>query len=40
MGYPIEVFWSDEDDGYVAFAPDLAGASAWGKTADKVRALR
>jgi predicted RNase H-like HicB family nuclease len=32
MRYPIEVFWSDEDEGYIAVAPDLPGASAWGKT--------
>ena len=32
MRYPIEVFWSDEDEGYMAIAPDLPGASAWGKT--------
>ena len=31
MRYPIEVFWSAEDEGYIAVAPDLAGASAWGK---------
>ena len=31
-GYPIEVFWSDEDKGFIAIAPDLPGASAWGKT--------
>lgn len=30
--YPIEVFWSDEDEGYIAIAPDLTGASAWGET--------
>lgn len=30
--YPIEVFWSDEDEGHIAVAPDLPGASAWGKT--------
>ena len=32
MRYPIEVFWSNEDEGYIAVAPDLPGASAWGKT--------
>jgi predicted RNase H-like HicB family nuclease len=30
--YPIEVFWSDEDEGYIAVVPDLAGCNAWGKT--------
>jgi antitoxin HicB len=32
MRYPIEVFWSEEDEGYIAIAPDLPGASALGKT--------
>jgi antitoxin HicB len=36
--YPIEVFWSDEDKGYIAVVPDLPGCSAWGKTeADAIR---
>ncbi len=40
MHYPIEVFWSDEDEGFIAIAPDLPGASAWGKTeADAIREL-
>ena len=30
--YPIEVFGSEEDDGFIAVVPDLAGCSAWGKT--------
>lgn len=41
MRYPIEVFWSEEDEGYVAIAPDLPGASAWGKTeAGAIKELR
>lgn len=36
--YPIEVFWSDEDKGYIAVVPDLSGCSAWGKT--EVEAIR
>ena len=40
MRYPAEVFWSDEDEGYVAVAPDLPGCSAWGKTeAEAIREL-
>lgn len=39
--YPIEVFWSDEDEGFIAIAPDLPGASAWGKTeAEAIKELR
>lgn len=30
--YPAEVFWSDEDEGFIAIAPDLPGSSAWGAT--------
>jgi predicted RNase H-like HicB family nuclease len=30
--YPARVFWSDEDEGFVAVAPDLPGCSAFGKT--------
>ena len=36
--YPIEVFWSDEDGGYIAVVPDLPGCDAWGKSAaDAIR---
>lgn len=28
--YPIDVFWSDEDDAWVAGVPDLAYCSAFG----------
>ncbi|TAN50271.1 MAG: type II toxin-antitoxin system HicB family antitoxin [Methylococcaceae bacterium] len=30
--YPIELFWSGEDEGYIALVPDLPGCSAWGLT--------
>ena len=28
--YPLEIFWSEEDQGFIAEAPDLPGCSAWG----------
>lgn len=36
--YPLEVFWSDEDEGFIAEAPDLPGCSAFG--ADEAEAVR
>lgn len=36
--YPITIFWSAEDEGFIAEAPDLPGCSAWGATeADAAR---
>lgn len=33
--YPVELFWSDEDDGYMAVVPDLPGCSAFGATREE-----
>jgi predicted RNase H-like HicB family nuclease len=30
--YPVNVFWSDEDEGFVATVSDLPGCSAFGET--------
>jgi predicted RNase H-like HicB family nuclease len=30
--YHINIFWSDEDDGYVADVPDIEACSAFGRT--------
>ncbi|MGE0236802.1 toxin-antitoxin system HicB family antitoxin [Methylocystis sp.] len=30
--YPSQVFWSEEDGGFIALAPDLPGCSAFGET--------
>ena len=36
--YPKQVFWTDEDEGYIAIAPDLPGCSAFGDTEAKALA--
>jgi predicted RNase H-like HicB family nuclease len=35
LQYQINIFWSDEDDMYVAAVPDLPGCSALGDTYDE-----
>ena len=34
--YLIEIFWSEEDQGYIASIPDLPGCNAWGETPEEV----
>ncbi|MDP9364152.1 MAG: type II toxin-antitoxin system HicB family antitoxin [Chloroflexota bacterium] len=39
--YPIIVFWSDEDDAYIADVPDIHYCSAHGRTPEEaVREVR
>jgi predicted RNase H-like HicB family nuclease len=33
--YSINIFWSDEDKGYIAVSPEFPGLSAFGKTPEK-----
>jgi len=33
--YTTEVFWSEEDGGFIAICPDLLGCSAFGETRDE-----
>jgi predicted RNase H-like HicB family nuclease len=33
--YPINIFWSEEDGGYIADIPDLASCSAFGGTPEE-----
>lgn len=33
--YAIEIFYSDENKGYIAAVPELAGCSAFGKTEEE-----
>jgi predicted RNase H-like HicB family nuclease len=36
--YPANIFWSDEDEGFIAVAPDLPGCSAFGQTQEQAMA--
>ena len=33
--YPMLIFWSDEDEEYIAVVPDLRGCSASGETPEE-----
>ncbi len=33
--YLVEIFWSNEDVGYIAVVPDLPGCSAYGETMEE-----
>jgi predicted RNase H-like HicB family nuclease len=33
--YPIVVFWSQEDEAYIADVPDVVFCSAWGATPEE-----
>jgi predicted RNase H-like HicB family nuclease len=33
--YAIEIFYSKEDEGYIAVIPELPGCSAFGETEEK-----
>lgn len=35
MSYPIKIFYSEEDKGFIAIAPDLPGCSAFGETEER-----
>jgi predicted RNase H-like HicB family nuclease len=35
MFYPIKIFYSDEDKGFIATSPDLPGCSAFGETEEE-----
>ena len=39
QNYPLHVFWSEEDEAYIAFVPDLPGCSAAGETEAKALEL-
>jgi len=35
LEYAIEIFYSKEDEGYIAVAPELSGCSAFGETEEE-----
>jgi predicted RNase H-like HicB family nuclease len=36
--YEVDIFWSDEDQAYIAVVPDLPYCSAWGETREEALA--
>jgi predicted RNase H-like HicB family nuclease len=38
LRYPAQVYWSDDDKGFIAIASDLPGCSAFGKTQERALA--
>jgi len=36
--YAVEIFYSDEDEGYIALVPELPGCSAFGESQEKALA--
>ncbi len=38
LKYEIDIFWSDEDDAYIANVPELPYCSAWGDTYEEALA--
>ncbi|NOZ77535.1 MAG: type II toxin-antitoxin system HicB family antitoxin, partial [Euryarchaeota archaeon] len=35
LKYAVEIFYSEEDGGYIAIAPELPGCSAFGETEEE-----
>jgi len=35
LKYAIEIFYSDDDEGYIAIVPELPGCSAFGETEEE-----
>ena len=33
--FEIDIFWSDEDDTYIAVVPDIPSCTAWGDTCEE-----
>jgi predicted RNase H-like HicB family nuclease len=33
--YAIEIFYSEEDEGFIAIVPEISGCSAFGKTEER-----